>query len=454
MNQTDNENKIEITPVLLKDLLDYSSDEIFIFNNKRQIIYVNSICERNYGLKKEDLLGKESTHLFEKAYWTPSIYPEVYKKKKPISIIQTTNTGAELFTSAIPVLNDRNEIELVITTARALDNFKTHTYNELVKIESQEAHGMITHSDKIKHIIKFAGKVGKTNSTILIQGESGTGKGILAQYIHQASSRKDQSFLTINCAAIPEELLESELFGYTKGAFTGANPSGKSGLLETADNGTIFLDEIGDISMVLQAKLLQVIQDKEFIPVGGHKKKKVNIRFIAATNRDLAQLIEEEKFREDLYYRLNVIDLTLPPLRERKEDIIPLIYYFLNKFNQEYETNKVISQKCLGVLTEYSWPGNIRQLENLMERLVIISDNVIEYHDLPETFFQKKQHADTDPDTPLTMDEAVEQAKQYMIRKSYQQHKSSRKVAEDLQVSQTTATRLIRKYCSDLQKDL
>ncbi|VEF49534.1 putative PAS/PAC sensor protein [Bacillus freudenreichii] len=448
MDQTNNANEIEITAETLKNLLDYSSDEIFIFNNKRQIIYVNGVCERNYGLKKEDLLGRYSNDLFEKEYWTPSIYPEVYIKKEPLSMIQKTNTGAELLTSAIPVLNDDNEVELVITTARELKNYKTINENKIMP--EKELHGMIAHSNKIKNTITFAQKVAKTNSTVLIQGESGTGKGILARYIHQVSNRKDKPFLTINCAAIPEKLLESELFGYTKGAFTGADPSGKTGLLEAANNGTVFLDEIGDISLVLQAKLLQVIQDKEFIPVGGQEKKKVNIRFIAATNRDLEKLIENGEFREDLYYRLNVIDITLPPLRERKEDITPLIYHFLNKFNKEYETNKLISQKCLTALTNYSWPGNIRQLENLIEKLVIVSDTIIDIHDLPETF-NKKKKASIQLDSSLTLDGAVEQVKQQLIRDSFQKHKSSRKVAEELQVSQSTATRLIRKYCGELE---
>lgn len=450
MNQSINPDNIEIAGETLKELLDYSSDEIFIFNRDRQIIYANKVCEKNYGLPREHLLGKYSNDLLEKKYWTPAIYPEVYKRKKPFSIIQTTNMGIELLTSAIPVLNDKNEVELLITTARELKNHKIITLNVNKKSQTQEEHGIISRSTKMKGILAFCQKVGITDSTILIQGESGTGKGVLANYIHQISKRKNMPFLTINCAAIPEDLLESELFGYTRGAFTGSNPSGKMGLLEVANNGTVFLDEIGDMSLSLQAKLLQVIQDKEFIPIGGQEKKKVNIRFIAATNRDLVKQIETGQFREDLYYRLNVIDLTLPPLRERKEDIIPLIYHYLNKFNQVYESNKLISQKCLGVLAGYSWPGNIRQLANLIEKLVIISDAVIDFHDLPETF-HKKQDTDLQLNEPRTLDEAIDQAKEYMIRKSYQKFKSSRKVAKDLQISQTTATKLIQEYCGDLR---
>lgn len=446
-----NEDKIEITAETLKDLLDYSSDEIFIFNRDRQVIYANKVCERNYGLSRNELIGKYSHDLFQKNYWTPSIYPEIYKSKKPVSVIQTTITGAELLTSAIPVLNDHNEVELLITTARDLKNHKLVTLNQHAEAQTLEDHGIVTQSDKMQNIIQFSKKVAVTNSTILIKGETGTGKGVLANYLHQISKRSNKPFLTINCANIPEKLLESELFGYTSGAFTGSDPRGKTGLMELADGGTVFLDEIGDISFQLQAKLLQVIQDKEFIPIGGREKKKVDIRFIAATNRDLEKMMEEGKFREDLYYRLNVIDITMPPLRKRKDDIIPLIYYFLNKFNEEYETNKFISQKCLDHLVEYAWPGNIRQLENLIEKLVIVSDNVIGVHDLPENFLNK-DNVKRMLTQANTLPEAIEETRRKMIRNSFKKHRSSRRVAKDLDISQTTASRLIRKFCSDLRE--
>lgn len=328
--------------------------------------------------------------------------------------------------------------------------YQLHTQTKGSDISIDQEEDIISHSEKFRNILSFSKRVATSSSTILIQGESGTGKGVLANYIHNVSHRKNESFLTINCAAIPEELLESELFGYVKGAFTGANPSGKMGLLETANNGTVFLDEIGDISLSLQAKLLPAIQDKEFIPVGGNKKRKVNIRIIAATNRDLSKLVESGEFREDLYYRLHVIDITIPPLRERKEDIAPLTHHLLQKFNQEYETNKIISDECLNVLSDYSWPGNIRQLESLIERLVITSDTIIDVADLPETFHHNNQ-LNSQFKEPKTMDEAIDTTRKHMIRKSFKKYKSTRKVVEDLQVSQTTASRLIRKYCSDFR---
>ncbi|MFK2825510.1 sigma 54-interacting transcriptional regulator [Bacillus sp. B190/17] len=443
---------VDMTLETLVKILDYSSDEIFVLDSDKKIIYVNNACEKHYGLKKQEVLGRSSVELFENGYWKPSLAPEVYEKKKPLVMKQTTKLGAELLTSAIPILNHKNEVELVVTTARELQDYKLLDMKEKVNapLPEQTEIDVITNCEKMKSILKFAQKIAATNSTVLIQGESGTGKGVLARYIHQTSKRKEGPFLTINCAALPAELLESELFGYTQGAFTGASRSGKIGLLETANKGTLFLDEIGEMSLNLQAKLLQVIQEKKFIPIGSHEEKQVDIRIIAATNRNLLEMVNARQFREDLFYRLNVIDIKMPPLRERKEDIVPLSYNFLYKFNRLYEMNKLISQECLDMLTYYSWPGNVRQLENLIERLVITSDSIIHIHDLPETIYQSMQE-NPKLNSPSSLSEAVERTKRELVRKSFQAHKSSRKVAKDLQISQTSALKLIQQYCEDLR---
>jgi transcriptional regulator with PAS, ATPase and Fis domain len=359
-------------------------------------------------------------------------------------------------TRAIPILNDSGEIELVVITSTETQTYKmVKAIEEDTEIrttrEDDETPEMITNSGKIKRILIFCRKVAPTDSTILIQGESGTGKGVLAHFIQQISKRKSEPFLTINCAAIPEDLLESELFGYSKGAFTGANKTGKPGLIEVADGGTVFLDEVGEIPLALQAKILQVIQDKQFIPIGSSEMKKVDVRIIAATNQNLIEMINNKLFREDLFYRLNVIDVQLPPLRERKEDIIPLTYNFLYKFNKKYNENKVISEDCLNTLIHYSWPGNVRQLENLIERLVVISDSVIQVADLPDMITENLELEQvTQIALPTSFDKAVDETKRILIRKSYQTYKSSRKVASDLDISQTKASKLIRQYCKDL----
>jgi TyrR family helix-turn-helix protein len=457
MKSPDATGNIEITLQTLLKILDHSSDEIFVLDGDQRILYVNKVCERHYGLKPTDVIGKYNLDLFEKGYWKPSIVPEVYKRKKPCHIKQQTYIGAELMTSAIPLLNDEGDIELVVITATESQTYKMLKAKE-TSIESKatqediETGRIVTNSGKINRILTFCEKVAPTDSTILIQGESGTGKGVFAHFIHRISKRKSGPFLTINCAAIPEELLESELFGYSKGAFTGASKTGKPGLIEGANGGTVFLDEIGEMPLALQAKLLQVIQEKQFIPVGSSEIKKVDIRIVTATNRDLIEMVNDKRFREDLFYRLNVIDVHLPPLRERKEDIIPLTYNFLNKFNKKYHENKVISEECLNILVHYSWPGNVRQLENLIERLVVISDSIIQVADLPYMITGNVEQI-THLALPSSLDKAIDETKRTLIRRSYQTYKSSRKVAKDLDISQTKASKLIREYCEDLIKN-
>lgn len=443
----------EITGETLRRILDHSSDEIFVIDRNQQIIFVNSVCEKHYGLKPEEVVGKYNVELFEKGYWKPSIIPLVFKEKKPVSIKQTTYIGAELLTTAVPILNEDNEIELVVTTSQELQTFKNikkeRESNPIITNNSTP----ITNCTKMKDIIKVCEKIAKVDSTILIQGESGTGKGVLAQYIHDISNRESKTFLKINCAVLPGDLLESELFGYAEGSFTGASKHGKKGLLEIAHQGTLFLDEIGEMPLSLQAKLLQVIQEKQFIPIGGHVMKTVDVRIIAATNRDLVEMVRKGLFREDLFYRLNIIDIHLPPLRERMEDIIPLTYNFLYKFNKKYNMNKIISQQCLDIFSSYQWPGNIRQLENVMERLVVTSDSIIHPADLPEVI-TNNTHPQAQYTLPSNLDDAIEHVKETLVVQSYKKYKSSRKVAKDLNISQTRAVKLINQYCGNsLEKD-
>ncbi|MGC8852792.1 MAG: sigma-54 interaction domain-containing protein, partial [Hydrogenobacter sp.] len=246
--------------------------------------------------------------------------------------------------------------------------------------------GIIGRSIAIKNLIDLIEKVSQTDTTVLLTGESGTGKSLVAKAIHFLSSRKEKPFITINCSAIPETLLEAELFGYEKGAFTGAYTS-KKGKFEIANGGTVFLDEIGDMPLSLQPKILRVLQDKEIEKLGSERSIKVDVRIISATNKDLWSLVQKGSFREDLYYRLSVVPIHIPPLRERKEDIPVLIDHFLNLFNQRYNKNVRIDAKALEIMMEYPWPGNIRELENTIERLVILKDGIIREKDLPSYFF-------------------------------------------------------------------
>jgi transcriptional regulator with PAS, ATPase and Fis domain len=300
----------------------------------------------------------------------------------------------------------------------------------------------------MKEIMELAYKLSEVESPVVILGESGVGKTLLARVMHNSSNRKDKPFININCGAIPKELMESELFGYEEGSFTGAKRQGKMGLFDAANGGTLLLDEISELPFALQSKLLQVVQDKEFMPIGSQRTRKVDVKIIAATNKDLKKLVDAGSFREDLYYRLSVFEIDIPPLRDRKEDIEILAYHFLNQSNERYKKNYQISKEAMKILTNYSWRGNTRELSHLIERLVVtINDFIIKPHHLPTNLFEIR--GDTRDGEFDSFDDRIDQFKRNIIEESYQKHKSTRKVAKELNISQSKASRLIRQYMGD-----
>ena len=286
--------------------------------------------------------------------------------------------------------------EIILTVQRALNYEQALAENEVLK-SSLDTHFhfncLVGDAEPMRKVYKLIEKVARTDSTVLITGESGTGKELVARALHSASSRFEQPFITVNCTAMPEGLLESELFGYKKGAFTGANTN-KKGLFEAADKGTIFLDEIGSIPLSMQMKLLRVLQEKEIRRVGGTEDIKIDVRVIAATNEDLAKKIQEKTFREDLFYRLSVIPIPLPPLVERKEDIPQLVNYFLQQYNDDNLRQVEISPQAIKLLAQHNWPGNVRELENTVKRAATLCDNdLIEVSDFPD--FNCEEEANT-----------------------------------------------------------
>ena len=291
--------------------------------------------------------------------------------------------------------------EVLIVVEKALEKKSLIFENIYLRKELEAKYGfdnIIGNSPKMQEVYKLIRKVAPTDSTVLIRGESGTGKELIARAIHFNSPRKQKPFVPVDCGVLAQELLESELFGHVKGSFTGAIVT-KPGLFEIADGGSIFLDEIGDVNQNFQSKLLRVLQEREFTPVGGIKSKKVDLRFIVATNKDLEKLIGEKQFREDLFYRLNVISITIPSLRERKDDVPLLAYHFLRKYAKEMNRNiKSISVDAMNMLITYSWPGNVRQLENVMERAIVMAErDTITTDHLPFVVRAEITH----PDTPI-----------------------------------------------------
>lgn len=450
----------------LKKILDNCYDEVFVLDADDRVIYVNSVCERHYGMKASEVIGKSVYDLFRLGYWYPPITPTVRNEKRRVTAEQTTYMGRKLITTVTPVFDEEGEIELTVHNARdltQLDAIKQElikTREELAMARESKGKGegpfceIIAHSRKMKELIKFATHVAGVDSNILIMGESGTGKGLFARHIHRNSRRQGGPFLALNCAAIPENLLESELFGYSHGAFTGAERGGKQGLIEAANGGTLFLDEIADLSPRLQAKILQVIQDRQFIPVGSTEVKHADVRILSATNRDLLEMVKTGTFRKDLYYRLNIIKIDIPPLRERPEDVIPLVFYFLAKFNKKYSVCRDITEECLESLCRYSWPGNVRELENLIERLVVtVREQEIKSSHIPELHTQGIDenpkgivNFDNLDSSAVSLDSIIEEVEKSLITRAYEQHGSSRKVARALKISQSRASRLIRKY--------
>jgi sigma-54 specific flagellar transcriptional regulator A len=317
--------------------------------------------------------------------------------------------------------------------------------------------GVIGKSRSMSTIFKLVGRVADSDSTVLINGETGTGKGLIAKAIHKTSYRKNKPFISINCGAIPENLLESELFGHVKGAFTGAT-SAKSGKFEVADGGTIFLDEIGDMSPDLQVKVLKVLEEKEFEPVGGCKSVKVDVRIVAATHRDLEEEVQKGTFREDLFYRLYVIPVQLPALRDRQVDIPLLAYHFLNKLNTEKGTDVTgIDDAVMRIFTHHAWPGNVRELANLMERLTVLKgEGVISTDDLPPKMRHASRPTAVHAAPELTCDgiclsTAVSEFEKNLIYQSLEKTDwVKNKAAKLLQVKRTTLVEKIKRY--ELQK--
>ena len=330
----------------------------------------------------------------------------------------------------------------------ARDIFRKGRFQDAAGMDDSElsTDKIVSESEAMKNVIALTKRLAPVNTTVLITGESGVGKGLIARTLHDEGNRWQKPLVTVNCGAIPENLIESELFGYVAGAFTGSRSGGKKGLFEAAQDGTIFLDEISELPLNLQVKLLQVIQERQITPVGGTKQIPIDVRIISATNRDLESLVKEGRFREDLYYRLNVVPINVPPLRDRPEDILPLIQRNLVRCNRELGEAKTISAGALSVLLKYPWPGNIRELQNIVERLVITTSHDVITED--DIFIFIKQAADENPTVyeELSLTAALEKAEKEILSQAVDNYGSTRAIARVLKVSQPTIVRKLNKY--------
>ncbi|WBW96465.1 sigma-54 interaction domain-containing protein [Oceanirhabdus sp. W0125-5] len=437
-------------------IIDELYDEVIVYDNNYKIIYINKACERHYGMTKEEMMGS-SFFDYADEYWSTSVLPFVYKTKKTVKQKQETKLGAKILTIAIPIFDEQNEVQYVAMSVRddipddeSQDVFILDKVKETANLKFENK--ILTTSNKMEKVLHLADQIVNVDAPCLITGESGVGKTLIGKYIHEHSSRKEKSFVHINCAAISKDIVESELFGYTKGSFTGASRGGKKGLASEADGGILFLDEISEIPYKLQAKLLQFIQEKKFYPVGSTKPISVDVKIIAATNKDLKKMVEMGSFREDLYYRLNVFEIQIPPLRERKEDILILCDFYLNKYNQKYNKTHRLSEEVKHILNNYSWKGNIRELANIMERLTVVTKDIeIKPWHLPKHLYElpvkeELKCTEINIDDGKTLNEMLEEYEKRIVERAYEELNSSRKVSEKLGISQTKASRLFRKY--------
>ena len=384
------ETDVHKTNQLLNVILNNSFGNIFVADGQGRIIYVNETAALALGAPREVLLSMTAYDLVDKGLASSAASITALETRQECIQAVTLANGATMAVNAKPLFNDAGEIEYVVVFSQnrtVVEHFiqTIQQENQAIRqamshvLEDAQTEGLlVAESPATRKCLNMARKAAELDSTIMLYGESGTGKEVFARYIHRSSRRSKRLFMPVNCAAIPQELMESEFFGYERGAFTGSSKEGKVGLFEMADGGTLFLDEIGELNLPMQSKLLRVLETGEIKRVGGTKIKKVNVRIVAATNRDLRAMADEGSFRDDLFYRLNVIPVTVPPLRERREDTVVLATSFLERLNKKYSAHKRFTQGALEVFQDYSWPGNVRELRNVIERtFVVVPEEII-----------------------------------------------------------------------------
>ncbi|MGX6446031.1 sigma 54-interacting transcriptional regulator [Neobacillus sp. K501] len=452
----------------LNAILSSIYDEILVVNAKGELIrYSDNIIQDFWKVDLKELIGKNILELEDQGLFTPSVTRLVLEKRKKVSVVQETKSGRKILAVGNPVFDEKNELDRIIIASRDITE-TTRLKSELqemrkiseqykkeldnFKSKDRFLKKLIYCSPKMEKIINQVKKIADFSSTVLLNGESGVGKEVIAQAIHQLGKRSDKPFLKLNCGAIPENLLESELFGYAKGAFTGADKNGKEGYFKQADGGILFLDEIGEMPMHLQVKLLRVLQEQEVIPVGSTTPTRVNVQIIAATNKRLEKMVEEGNFREDLYYRLNVIPIQIPPLRERTEDISLLAFHFLQQLNEKYDRNYHLTPDAINVLEFYSWPGNVRELQNIIERLVVTADHAAIDAEFVSQFLSlgydnKKVKPVITRVIPLQ--EAIDHVEEQLIVLAMNQYKTTTKAAKALGISQSSVSRKYQKILNE-----
>ena len=436
---------------------------IYVTDGSGVTLLINDESTKAGKLTKEQVVGRNMKDLVDMGFVMESVASKIMVSGKEESIIQHLGSGGQLFVTGTPVFRN-GKIEYIVCTERDLteilslkDILKEKESKEL-KLEKEIEYLRNTSFEvtdafqtvdmKMKLLAEKALRVARLDIGILLMGESGTGKEVFANLIYRNSSRVGAPYIKINCAAIPESLIESELFGYEKGSFTGADKEGKPGIFELADKGTLFLDEIGELSIRMQSKLLRVLQEKEIMRIGGKKTIPVDVRIIAATNRDLKKEIDTGNFREDLFYRLNIMPITIPPLRERRDDIALLAKNFVYNFSKKYGIQKTLNEDAVGELKKHHWPGNVRELENVMERLVISFDGPeITKFQIGRLLSSEDQSADLiDFREEASLDQMMEDHEKQILSEMMKKYDTATEICRVLNVNKSTLSRRLDKY--------
>jgi len=445
----------------VQQILDLFDDGIFISDRNGMALTVNRMYEKLIGLKKEDICGKHVSYFVNEKIFDVVVNPEVVRTGKPVTSLQKIHGSKKVMLRGYPVLDERGEVRLVVTFVRDITMITQlqeqiaqqkeiieNVMERLEVLQEPTRHGDQVFEDAVmKNAVALLERVAGTDATILLLGETGVGKDLLARIAHDASARREKIFLKVDCGSIAANLIESELFGYMPGAFSGASAKGKLGYFEIADGGTIFLDEIGELPMPMQTRLLRVLQDNEVVRVGASQPRKVDVRVIAATNRNLKESMENGRFRDDLYYRLNVATINIPPLRTRREDIAPLAKLFLQRYSAKYKKKFHFSQEVPAALAAYNWPGNVRELQNMIQSLVITKDPpLICLRDLPGQILghMPVEKYDGHSPAPMPLKEIMASLERDILEKAIRTYGSVSKVAGLFQVDRTTIFRKLK----------
>jgi PAS domain S-box-containing protein len=452
--------------VQLEAIFKSSSDGIWLCDGSGKIIKINGASEKINDIKAKDVVGKNVREIVQEGLMDRSATLEVLETQRQVSLLQyLKKTDKYLLVTGTPVFDENGRISLVVVNERdmtqlniikeklAQTRMETERFkDELVELSLLELkeQQIIAKSEEMRQVLRVAVKLAKMEaSNILILGETGTGKGLLAKFIHQYSSRQKKPFIQINCAALPETLLEAELFGYEKGAFTGAREHGKIGLFELAHEGTLFLDEIGDLPFSVQAKLLKYLDDHEIMRLGSIKPKQVDCTIIAATNRNLEARSRQRKFRQDLFFRLNSFVMHIPPLRARPDDIFELVNHLLDKYNRQYAQRRSISPSAMEQIKSYAFPGNVRELKNMIKIAVMMSemDSLDDYilRNLKTSVLEQSDYSQKFG-SQMSLPEETSAFEKKLLQNAMTNFKTTREMAGFLGINQSTVVRKMKKH--------